>query len=274
VKQALSHVWSLSSVQKPGDLIKLVLVGIAQPSANNEEFYEKAAKKLIEECGGRFMMIQVEELVIRYRESVENALGRKLTWDNDDAALQNIQARVRSPSAWGVANALGMILLTTSNRSEAAVGYATMDGDTSGGLAPLAGVAKEFLISYVDNRAEFSPALRFVREKPPTAGLRPVERTQTDEKDLMPYVVLETIEELAIRDKRSPKDVIICLKQRHRFVTDDQARVWVERFFKLWQQNQWKRERYAPSFHLDDRNLDPKTWCRFPILSGRDAFKL
>ena len=42
----------------------------------------------------------------------------------------------------------------------------------------------------------------------------------------------------------------------------------VERFFRLWCRNQWKRERYAPSFHVDDENLDPKTWCRFPILSG------
>ena len=42
----------------------------------------------------------------------------------------------------------------------------------------------------------------------------------------------------------------------------------IERFFRLWARNQWKRERYAPSFHLDDKNLDPKTWCRFPILSG------
>ena len=47
-----------------------------------------------------------------------------------------------------------------------------------------------------------------------------------------------------------------------------QLGLWVERFFKLWCRNQWKRERYAPSFHLDDENLDPKTWCRFPILSS------
>ena len=47
-----------------------------------------------------------------------------------------------------------------------------------------------------------------------------------------------------------------------------QRRAWVVRFFRLWSRNQWKRERYAPSFHLDDENLDPKTWCRFPILSG------
>ena len=48
----------------------------------------------------------------------------------------------------------------------------------------------------------------------------------------------------------------------------DQLVLWIERFFKLWCRNQWKRERYAPSFHVDDENLDPKTWCRFPILSG------
>jgi NAD+ synthase (glutamine-hydrolysing) len=49
---------------------------------------------------------------------------------------------------------------------------------------------------------------------------------------------------------------------------------WLERFFRLFARNQWKRERYAPSFHLDDENLDPKTWCRFPILSGGYAREL
>ena len=47
-----------------------------------------------------------------------------------------------------------------------------------------------------------------------------------------------------------------------------QLAIWVDRFFKLFCRNQWKRERYAPSFHLDDENLDPRSWCRFPILSG------
>src|ERR1022692_2093831 len=51
-------------------------------------------------------------------------------------------------------------------------------------------------------------------------------------------------------------------------ITPQQLGIWVDRFFKLWCRSQWKRERYAPSFHLDDENLDPKTWCRFPILSG------
>jgi NAD+ synthase (glutamine-hydrolysing) len=51
-------------------------------------------------------------------------------------------------------------------------------------------------------------------------------------------------------------------------VDDASLKRYITKFYTLWSRNQWKRERYAPSFHLDDENLDPKTWCRFPILSG------
>jgi NAD+ synthase (glutamine-hydrolysing) len=84
----------------------------------------------------------------------------------------------------------------------------------------------------------------------------------------MPYDLLDAIERAAIRDKRGPLEVFELMRAlfpQH----DDVALVgWIERFFRLFTRNQWKRERYAPSFHLDDENLDPKTWCRFPILSG------
>ena len=70
--------------------------------------------------------------------------GGSLEQKTDDIALQNIQARVRSPGIWMIANIRNALLLSTSNRSEAAVGYATMDGDTSGGLAPIAGIDKAF----------------------------------------------------------------------------------------------------------------------------------
>ena len=62
---------------------------------------------------------------------VSSAIGRELDWETDDIALQNIQARVRAPGVWMLANLRGALLLSTSNRSEAAVGYATMDGDTA-----------------------------------------------------------------------------------------------------------------------------------------------
>jgi NAD+ synthase (glutamine-hydrolysing) len=84
----------------------------------------------------------------------------------------------------------------------------------------------------------------------------------------MPYDVLDAIERAAIRDKLSPVEVFELMRAQFPHFTAPQLGFWVERFFRLWCRNQWKRERYAPSFHLDDENLDPKTWCRFPILSG------
>ena len=102
----------------------------------------------------------------------------------------------------------------------------------------------------------------------PTAELCPAEFGQTDEADLMPYEVLDRIERLAIRDRLLPREILLALRETWREVGDEQLVTWIERFFQLWARNQWKRERYAPSFHLDDENLDPKTWCRFPILSG------
>ncbi len=112
------------------------------------------------------------------------------------------------------------------------------------------------------------PELSVVTAQAPTAELRPESAGQTDEDDLMPYVLLDAIERAAIRDKRTPLEVYRLMRGDFPDYAPEQLLSWVERFFRLWSRNQWKRERYAPSFHVDDENLDPKTWCRFPILSG------
>jgi NAD+ synthase (glutamine-hydrolysing) len=112
------------------------------------------------------------------------------------------------------------------------------------------------------------PELRVVNELEPTAELRPPESKQTDEDDLMPYDLLDAIERAAIRDKMAPAEVLRLMEVLFPGYPSAQLLTWIDRFFRLWCSNQWKRERYAPSFHVDDENLDPKTWCRFPILSG------
>jgi NAD+ synthase (glutamine-hydrolysing) len=150
-----------------------------------------------------------------------------------------------------------------------------MDGDTCGGLAPLAGIDKAFLLEWLKWMEQTGPAgvgplpaLAAVNNQRPTAELRPAASGQTDESDLMPYRVLEAIEDAAIRDKLVPVEVFEVVRKEFPDYTPAELGAWVERFFALWSRNQWKRERYAPSFHVDDKNLDPKTWCRFPILNG------
>ncbi|HEY6172890.1 MAG TPA: NAD(+) synthase, partial [Kofleriaceae bacterium] len=249
-----------------------------QPTENSGPVTRHAATELAAALGAEFHVIDVDAQYKAYIASLETALGRKLSWAIDDIALQNIQARVRAPSIWMLANVLGAVLLTTSNRSEAAVGYATMDGDTAGGLAPLGGIDKTYLRSWlawmettgpVD--AAPVPALALINAQQPTAELRPCGPdglAQTDEADLMPYDLLEAVEDSAIRDKHTPIEVLLELLPRYPERTPVQLATWIERFFRLWCRNQWKRERIAPSFHLDDRNVDPRSWCRFPILSG------
>jgi len=263
------------------DLVGAILTCVYQSTRNSGPVTREAARGLAAALGAAFHEFDVDPLVRGYEALVANALGRPLAWETDDVALQNIQARVRSPGVWMLANVTGGLLVSTSNRSEAAVGYATMDGDTSGGIAPIAGIDKAFLrrwLAWLERAGPQGsrpiPALAAVTAQAPTAELRPAAAAQTDEGDLMPYDILDFIERRAIRDKETPLE---CWQRlRVAFPRDDarQLAVWTERFFTLWSRNQWKRERYAPSFHVDDANLDPKTWCRFPILSGGFAREL
>lgn len=239
-----------------------------QGTSNSSQDTFLSAKGLAESIGATFYHWSIEEEVKSYTKKIETALQKKLTWDNDDLTLQNIQARSRSPIIWMLANHNQALLLTTSNRSEGDVGYATMDGDTSGSIAPIAAVDKYFILQWLRWAEEHLGyvGLAMVNSLQPSAELRPLERAQTDEKDLMPYAIIVEIEKLAIRDRYSPKACYQALKAR-KLEPEPLLVEHIIKFYRLWARNQWKRERLAPAFHLDDFNVDPRTWCRFPILS-------
>jgi NAD+ synthase (glutamine-hydrolysing) len=262
------------------ELVPGLLTTVYQSTRNSSTTTQQAAAHLAQALGAKHFEVSVDDVVAAYCDKVEHLLGRPLGWQRDDLALQNIQARARAPLVWMLANAAGALLLSTSNRSEAAVGYATMDGDTAGGLSPIAGIDKAFLRRWLifmqhDGLAELGPvpALSVINEQQPTAELRPAKYEQTDESDLMPYDVLDMIERAALYQRRSPKEVLEALINQ--FSCDrDTALSWLKRFYRLFSINQWKRERLAPSFFLDEGNLDPKTWLRFPILSGGFEYEL
>jgi NAD+ synthase (glutamine-hydrolysing) len=265
----------LGSARSVRDVVRALLLTVYQATENSSLTTRDAAAIIADTIGAEFAELAVGGIVKDYVAMIGRTFGRPLAWDRDDIALQNIQARVRAPGAWLLANLRGALLVSTSNRSEAAVGYATMDGDTCGGISPVAGIDKAFLLRWLrwmetegmDGLAPV-PELSAVTRLAPTAELRPPKMVQTDEADLMPYPVLDAIERAAIRDKRSPEECWRVLRATFAEYPPTVLATWTDRFFRLWCRNQWKRERYAPSFHLDDENLDPKTWCRFPILSG------
>jgi len=240
-----------------------------QSTRNSGNETLQSAKSLAESIGATFYSWDVDAEIENYKATIEQIIERPLTWEKDDISLQNIQARGRAPIIWLLTNVKQALLITTSNRSEGDVGYATMDGDTAGGIAPIAGVDKDFIRNWLrwaeKNRKH--TGLNLVNSLAPTAELRPSEYTQTDERDLMPYVALARIERKAIKERLSPVQVYTALVAEGGY-TNNEFKYWVKKFFRLWSMNQWKRERLAPSFHMDDFNVDPRSWYRFPILNS------
>lgn len=273
--ERLEFIPQLANAKTAADVTRRLLTLVYQSTENSSRGTREAARQVAQALAADYLELDVDAQTKGYVQLVSQALGRPMRWETDDVALQNIQARSRAPAVWMIANVRRALLLATSNRSEAAVGYATMDGDTCGGLSPIAGINKVFIRQWLrwlhssgPAGLRAIPALSVVIDAAPTAELRPPSSSQTDEDDLMPYEMLDAIESAAIRDKLAPLEVFRVMSGRYPSASAQQLADWIEKFFVLWSRNQWKRERYAPSFHVDDENLDPKTWCRFPILSG------
>lgn len=275
LRERLSYIPALQHATDADSATRVLLTTLYQGTVNSSTTTRNAAATIAATVGAKHLSIEMDAFVEGYTKAVGTALGRMPTWEQDDISLQNIQARARAPGVWLIANLEDKLLLATSNRSEAAVGYTTMDGDTCGGLSPIAGIDKAFLrewLEWLETSGPHDhgplPQLACVTKQKSSPELRPTAAAQQSEGDLMPFPVLDRIERLAIRDKLPPKDVLPRLIVEFPQHAAPLLRGWVERFFTLWCRNQWKRERFAPAFHLDDENLDPKTWCRFPILSG------
>ncbi|MGE0172831.1 MAG: NAD(+) synthase [Oligoflexales bacterium] len=260
-KEVREHIRSLLSV-------------IYLDTEQNSEQTLDAAQSLALELNADFHLVSIQGIVDQYRALAEDMEKRPFTWAKDDLVLQNIQARARAPMAWMLANLRRHILITTSNRSEIAVGYATMDGDTAGGIAPLAGIDKAFLqkwLAWAEKQTKWGlgalKTLANVNQLSPSAELKPLDAQQTDEADLMPYKVLSTIERLFVFEKQGREDIVNLLSKEYPNIPEPTLRNYVAKFFKLFAANQWKREKFAMGFHVDEFNLDPRSWFRFPTLT-------
>jgi len=233
---------------------------------------ENAARDLADELGAEFLLGNIQSAVDTHVGLAEQMGGIDLTWENaaHDVTLQNVQARLRGSLIWVFANLRNFLLIATSNKSEAAVGYTTMDGDTSGGISPIADVPKSLIQVWLRWAADFHSvaSLESVLGNPATAELRPADRGQTDEDDLMPFAILDQLMYLFVQQGQDPLEMFRTLWPT---VADDyyggDAKLFaadIAKFVKLFCRAQWKRERFAISFRVTAFDLDPKTGFRFP----------
>ncbi len=168
-------------------------------------------------------------------------------------AEENIQARTRAIILMGIANKLGYILLNTSNKSEAAVGYGTLYGDMCGGISVLGDVYKTDvfkLARYINRDHEVIPVNSIT--KPPSAELRP---DQKDSDSLPEYDLLDQILYLYIEKRKGPSEII----------TAGFEPAIVNRVLKMVNSNEWKRQQTPPILRVSYKAFGPGR--RVPIVA-------
>ncbi|SHO50155.1 NAD+ synthase [Desulfopila aestuarii] len=166
------------------------VLGVAMPSPYSSKKSVEDAEQLANNLRCRFEILPIGELFGLFRTSLAPLFGDL----PEDLAEQNLQARIRGNLLMALSNKFGHLLLTTGNKSEMAVGYCTLYGDMSGGLAVISDVPKQLVyeLSYYVNREQVIIPERII-EKPPSAELKP---GQLDQDDLPPYEVLDMILEM------------------------------------------------------------------------------
>jgi NAD+ synthase (glutamine-hydrolysing) len=252
-------------------LVHQQLVTAYMGTENSSDETRAAARALAEEIGAEHLEANIQAAVFTHVGLAEELMGIDMSWEDPDhdVPLQNVQARLRGSLIWMVANVRRFLLLATSNKSEAAVGYTTMDGDTSGGLSPIADVPKSLVIAWLAWATGFHGlrSLREVAKVPATAELRPADRKQTDEDDLMPFHVLDQLMFQFVQRGQEPLEMFRTLWPSLREDYGGDARAFaahVKKFVRMTCAAQWKRERFAISFRVAAFDLDPKTGFRFP----------
>ena len=199
------------------------VMGVALPSSYSSPESLADASALAVNLGCRFEVLPISELFAAYRSSLQPLfIGM-----GEDLTEQNIQARIRGNLLMALSNKFGRLLLTTGNKSEMAVGYCTLYGDMSGGLAVISDVPKQLvyeLSRYVNRKGEIIPARSIT--KAPTAELRP---DQCDQDDLPPYEILDQILELHL-EKGCSLETILARGFDEKVVRDILRRIRVNEY--------------------------------------------
>ncbi|MFO0513021.1 MAG: NAD+ synthase [Gammaproteobacteria bacterium] len=200
--------------------------------------------------GVKYSSIPIESMF----EAALASLAAEFAGRAPDATEENLQSRCRMLILMGISNKTGKMVLTTGNKSEMAVGYATLYGDMAGGFAPIKDCSKLLVYRLAAWRNAQGAAIpQRVIDRPPSAELRP---DQKDSDSLPPYEVLDPILEAFIEEDLSVDEI----------VARGFERPTVARVLDLVQRNEYKRRQAPPGVRVSRRAFG-RDW-RYPITSG------
>ena len=228
------------------------VTGVAMPSRYSADFSRTDAAHLAGNLGIQFLVIPIERPFSAYLDTLaEPFAGRE-----PDTAEENLQARVRGNLLMALSNKFGWLVLTTGNKSEMSVGYATLYGDMAGGFAVIKDVPKMLVyeLAHWRNGQPGGPLIpERVLTRPPSAELRPDQR---DTDSLPPYEVLDPILHLVVEEDASLAEIVA-----RGF--DEQL---VRRVMRMVDRSEYKRRQAPPGVRITprafgrDRRLPITNW--------------
>ncbi len=223
---------------------------VMMPSKYTSVMSLEDARQLAVNLGVKYSVIEIDSLVNAFDVSLQPLFKSA----QKDTTEENIQARIRGMLLMALSNKFGQMVISTGNKSEMAVGYATLYGDMAGGFAPLKDVPKTLVYELTRYRNTLTNVIpNRIIDRPPSAELAP---DQKDEDSLPPYDVLDTILEMFVEQDKS----------RDEIVSQGFDEETVSRIIKMVFQSEYKRRQAPPGIKITNRAFGKDR--RYPITSG------
>lgn len=232
------------------------VVGVTMPSRYSSEGSILDSQKVAENLEIPLLVISIENTF----ETFLNTLERHFQDTTPGVAEENLQARIRGDLLMALSNKFGWLVLTTGNKSELAMGYATLYGDMAGGYGVIKDVPKTLVYSLSEWLNQVNPSPIIPEEvilKPPSAELRP---DQTDQDTLPPYEILDPILKAYIEEDQGYTDL----------VNSGYDQDIIRQVISLVDQNEYKRRQAAPGVKITPRAFGRDR--RLPIVNKYRQF--
>ncbi len=223
---------------------------VLMPSQYTQNMSNEDAVLEAEALAVKYHIIAIEPAVSAFTEMLSDVFADS----KKDTTEENIQARCRGVLLMAISNKQGKLLLTTGNKSEMSVGYATLYGDMAGGFAPIKDVPKLLVYQLAEYRNTISAVIpQRVITRPPSAELAP---DQIDEDSLPAYAILDPILEMYVEQDKSAQEIEAAGYQ----LSD------INRAISLVDRNEYKRRQAPPGIRITPRAFGRDR--RYPITSG------
>jgi len=232
------------------------VLGLTMPSKFNSPETIKDAQRLAKNLGIELLTIPIEPILNQFHDALEKVPG----WDNKGIAYENLQARIRGCILMSLSNQFGSLVLTTGNKSETAVGYATLYGDTAGGFAVIKDVPKTMVYKLAEHINKISGHKIIppdVISRAPSAELRP---GQKDSDALPEYGLLDEILKGYVEEDKSAQQL----------AESGLPRDVVHRVIRMVDRNEYKRRLSPPGIRITPKAFGKNR--RLPITNRYRSF--